>query len=101
MLFQFQILQTLAGEKYSATKWIHVSAFNTNLFQSASRCDDTDSNCGDWALKGECEHNPDWMAIHCAKSCGKCQHNHLSAPSETQVPGLHGRVVYLGRKAEV
>merc|ERR1719348_2650221 len=37
-----------------------------------SDCVDKEANCEAWADSGECEKNPDYMTLNCAKSCGKC-----------------------------
>ncbi|KAK3264668.1 hypothetical protein CYMTET_26606 [Cymbomonas tetramitiformis] len=39
---------------------------------SQQACNDLESACGDWAAKGECEKNPDYMQTSCAKSCDGC-----------------------------
>lgn len=84
-----------AGEKWSATKWIHVSSSSTTKQQQqagwegsrradsndsttqrlASRlglCTDVDPECSSWAEDGECSKNPEYMALKCQKSCNKC-----------------------------
>ncbi|GAB5364554.1 hypothetical protein AAMO2058_000980200 [Amorphochlora amoebiformis] len=38
-------------------------------------CDDSKdprANCQLWAAQGECNKNPAYMLVHCAKSCGSC-----------------------------
>ena len=30
------------------------------------------ADCDAWAERGECESNPDWMLVRCARSCGAC-----------------------------
>lgn len=69
----------IEGEKWSATKWIHVRSFDSlPSRQAASDCVDEDPNCPAWALKGECEKNPLYMvgseeaAGYCRKSCKVC-----------------------------
>ncbi|KAK4477639.1 hypothetical protein RD792_016880 [Penstemon davidsonii] len=65
----------IKGEKWSATKWIHVRAFNKPTY---SECEDENPNCLAWALKGECEKNPMYMVGSnstpgfCRKSCKVC-----------------------------
>jgi prolyl 4-hydroxylase len=47
----------LAGEKWSATKWVHVSAFNKGTASSHTKasgaCRDEDERCQEWASHGE------------------------------------------------
>ncbi|XP_057786099.1 probable prolyl 4-hydroxylase 7 [Salvia miltiorrhiza] len=68
----------IEGEKWSATKWIHVRSFEAAPTRSKSDCADEDPNCTAWALKGECEKNPLYMvgsednAGYCRKSCKVC-----------------------------
>jgi len=38
----------------------------------APNCADTDPNCPDWALAGECTINPRYMLTACRKSCKQC-----------------------------
>uniref|UniRef100_A0A914RP60 ShKT domain-containing protein n=1 Tax=Parascaris equorum TaxID=6256 RepID=A0A914RP60_PAREQ len=33
-------------------------------------CKDSHKLCCFWAMAGECDNNPYWMRIHCAKTCG-------------------------------
>ncbi|CAI5467394.1 unnamed protein product [Closterium sp. Yama58-4] len=70
----------IEGEKWSATKWIHVDSFDPP-FRDPDVCQDDDVNCGDWARAGECERNPKYMngtgktqyeLGFCRKSCGVC-----------------------------
>lgn len=66
----------LAGDKWSATKWIHV----TNFYQSGGGagdaspdgCADASEHCGAWADAGECKKNPGYMLVSCRKACGAC-----------------------------
>lgn len=67
---------TLAGEKWSATKWIHVLPFTMGKkFQQEKwdNCADKDADCADWAADGECEKNAGYMQRMCRKSCGSCK----------------------------
>lgn len=64
---------TLKGEKYSATKWIHVGSFTPGSRPSAkSGCTDKHENCEEWADGGECTKNPAYMLETCALSCNAC-----------------------------
>lgn len=64
----------IEGEKWSATKWIHVRSFDT----PSSGCTDQNANCPRWAAAGECKKNPLYMVGtedstgHCRKSCQVC-----------------------------
>ncbi len=35
-------------------------------------CDDRERNCADWAARGECEKNRDFMATSCRRACNLC-----------------------------
>lgn len=64
----------IEGEKWSATKWIHVRSFET----PSDECRDQNPSCSHWAAVGECEKNPLYMVGsygsvgHCRKSCKVC-----------------------------
>ncbi|MCD7456910.1 putative prolyl 4-hydroxylase 6 [Datura stramonium] len=64
----------IEGEKWSATKWIHVRSFET----PSNECEDQNPHCSQWAANGECEKNPLYMVGsedsvgHCRKSCKVC-----------------------------
>ncbi|KAK9272241.1 hypothetical protein L1049_002612 [Liquidambar formosana] len=69
----------IEGEKWSATKWIHVRSFDKPIKSTASgECVDEDANCPKWAQAGECEKNPLYMVGtegangYCRKSCKVC-----------------------------
>lgn len=65
----------LEGEKWSATKWIHVDSFDTVV---GGECSDQNENCEKWANLGECTSNPEYMVGspalpgYCMKSCKAC-----------------------------
>ncbi|CAM6087606.1 unnamed protein product [Calypogeia fissa] len=64
----------LEGEKWSATKWMHVSPFKRNN----PGCVDKHESCREWAAFGQCEENPNYMVGDkfepgaCLKSCQLC-----------------------------
>lgn len=64
------------GEKWSATKWIHVDSFDRVL--GAGNCTDVEEHCERWASLGECTKNPEYMVGssdlpgYCRKSCKAC-----------------------------
>ncbi|KAA8548030.1 hypothetical protein F0562_004709 [Nyssa sinensis] len=69
----------IEGEKWSATKWIHVRSFEKTMKHSVnSGCVDQDVNCPRWAAAGECKKNPLYMVGnedatgYCRKSCKVC-----------------------------
>ncbi|KAK9837430.1 hypothetical protein WJX81_001827 [Elliptochloris bilobata] len=60
------------GEKWSATKWIHVGAFGGNEKQAKAKwgnCLDVDKRCAAWASQGECAANPGYMRKSCCRAC--------------------------------
>lgn len=66
---------TLKGEKWSATKWIHVGGFRVGSdIQKAkwAGCADQSEYCGAWAATGECEKNPGYMKMNCRLACKLC-----------------------------
>lgn len=63
---------TLKGEKWSATKWIHVLPFSHGKQDKDDGCDDLDLHCDAWALRGECDKNPSFMKLNCKRACGVC-----------------------------
>nr|AFK48505.1 unknown [Lotus japonicus] len=69
----------IEGEKWSATKWIHVSDFEKAIKQDDNGdCTDENENCSRWAKLGECVKNPLYMIGgkgvkgYCMKSCNVC-----------------------------
>jgi prolyl 4-hydroxylase len=81
----------IRGEKWSATKWMHVGSFAKGHkmdFGDPSVCDDENENCEEWASKGECENNPNYMTGlpkedgFCMRACGKCPEGSKRAPGK-------------------
>ena len=69
----------IEGEKWSATKWIHVRSFEKSMRHAPSGdCTDDNENCAQWAAAGECLKNPTYMVGtndelgFCRKSCEAC-----------------------------
>ena len=66
------------GEKWSATKWIHVQSFDDPSLYDGS-CEDKNKSCEEWAAMGECKKNPQYMvgdaafAGNCMKACNACR----------------------------
>lgn len=66
----------IEGEKWSATKWIHVRSYDS--IPSADKCIDAHPDCSSWAATGECDENPLYMVGteqhvgQCRKSCNVC-----------------------------
>ncbi|GJZ40475.1 probable prolyl 4-hydroxylase 4, partial [Tanacetum coccineum] len=50
----------LEGEKWSATKWIHVDSFD-KIIDNGGSCKDENENCERWAALGECTKNKEYM----------------------------------------
>ncbi|XAR54602.1 Procollagen-proline dioxygenase [Bertholletia excelsa] len=65
------------GEKWSATKWIHVDSFDKTI-GAGGNCTDENQNCERWAALGECTKNPEYMVGtpelpgYCRRSCKIC-----------------------------
>ncbi|KAE9453209.1 hypothetical protein C3L33_14897, partial [Rhododendron williamsianum] len=68
----------IEGEKWSATKWIHVDSFDKIVGSAGGNCTDTNGNCERWAALGECTNNPEYMVGttelpgNCRRSCKIC-----------------------------
>ncbi|KAK8709784.1 hypothetical protein V6N13_060786 [Hibiscus sabdariffa] len=64
----------IEGEKWSATKWIHVDSFDKDL-AAGGNCTDLNESCERWAALGECSKNPEYMIGspelpgYCRRSC--------------------------------
>uniref|UniRef100_A0A7I4BY86 procollagen-proline 4-dioxygenase n=1 Tax=Physcomitrium patens TaxID=3218 RepID=A0A7I4BY86_PHYPA len=67
----------IEGEKWSATKWIHVAAFEKPRPKNGACVNEVDS-CEEWAAYGECQKNPAYMVGtkewpgYCRKACHVC-----------------------------
>lgn len=68
---------TLKGEKWSATKWIHVMPFRRG-HKNKHNCVDDYHECAGWAARGECDKNPKFMKVNCKLSCQVCSSNDVS-----------------------
>lgn len=69
----------IEGEKFSATKWIHVDSFDKILGETGGgKCADENESCERWAALGECTKNPVYMVGSpdlpgaCRRSCKVC-----------------------------
>lgn len=69
----------IEGEKFSATKWIHVDSFDKILGETGGgNCADENESCERWAALGECTKNPVYMVGSpdlpgaCRRSCKVC-----------------------------
>lgn len=68
----------IEGEKWSATKWIHVDSFDKILGGADGKCVDQNASCERWAALGECTKNPEYMVGsteipgYCRRSCKVC-----------------------------
>ena len=70
----------IEGEKWSATKWIHVRSWSSGFPKARTGgCRDEDDMCPRWAAAGECAKNPEYMVGtraspgSCRKSCNVCR----------------------------
>ncbi|KAJ8425374.1 hypothetical protein Cgig2_003652 [Carnegiea gigantea] len=67
----------IEGEKWAATKWIHVRSYGRSMTEDMD-CTDEDVDCARWAREGECQKNPLYMVGdeetkgRCRKSCNVC-----------------------------
>lgn len=61
----------IEGEKWSATKWIHVDSFD-KILGDGGNCKDDNESCERWAALGECSKNPAYM-IGTANLPGACR----------------------------
>ncbi|KAK9086617.1 hypothetical protein Syun_029011 [Stephania yunnanensis] len=67
----------IEGEKWSATKWIHVDSFD-KILRDGGNCTDENDRCEQWAALGECKKNPEYMVGTqdapgaCRRSCKVC-----------------------------
>ena len=66
---------TLKGEKYSATRWIHVGTYHKGggIQTVPKGCKDDHALCAEWADTDECNRNPSYMHDACRLSCGLCE----------------------------
>ncbi|GMP56702.1 hypothetical protein CsSME_00021094 [Camellia sinensis var. sinensis] len=76
----------LEGEKWSATKWIHVDSFD-KIVGAGGNCTDDNESCARWAALGECTNNPEYM-VGTAELPGYCRRS-----SSMFVPVNYGFVV--------
>ncbi|MEW5303088.1 MAG: hypothetical protein WDW38_001412 [Sanguina aurantia] len=76
---------TIKGDKWSATKWIHVAPFGpgTNLKKAPGDCSDDNDQCQEWSFFGECEKNPSFMNVTCRKACALCGSRKKVAQTDT------------------
>lgn len=63
----------IEGEKWSATKWIHVDSFD-KIVTPGGNCTDQNESCERWAMLGECTKNPEYM-VGTAELPGYCRHS--------------------------
>jgi len=45
--------------------------------QEENECQDGHKFCKDWASRGECTTNSQWMSVNCKKSCKTCGKNKI------------------------
>ena len=64
----------------STATWLREAAASTSValrnttaaILGRDNCTDSDSNCPQWAVQGECTANPTFMVSNCRMSCGQC-----------------------------
>ncbi|XP_077232396.1 putative prolyl 4-hydroxylase 4 [Tasmannia lanceolata] len=67
----------IEGEKWSATKWLHVDSFD-KIIGGSGKCTDENPSCERWAALGECTKNLEYMVGTpdlpgaCKRSCKVC-----------------------------
>lgn len=67
---------TTKGEKWSATKWVHIAPYGGSAVEQRAKwgdCVDESDACAAWARDGECKKNPGYMLVSCRLACGACQ----------------------------
>ncbi|KAM0952096.1 putative procollagen-proline 4-dioxygenase [Dioscorea sansibarensis] len=68
----------IEGEKWSATKWIHLRTFEVPERSTSGKCEDENDLCSFWAATGECTKNHKYMIGSkrspgfCRSSCNAC-----------------------------
>ncbi|RCV46394.1 hypothetical protein SETIT_9G528000v2 [Setaria italica] len=75
----------IEGEKWSATKWIHVRSFGSPK-ATTGECRDKDDMCPKWADAGECAKNPEYMVgtRDSPGSCVQCSCKLLNSMADDQ-----------------
>jgi prolyl 4-hydroxylase len=67
----------IEGEKWSATKWIHVDSFDKNV-EAGGNCTDQNESCERWAALGERTKNTEYtvgspdLPGYCRRSSKVC-----------------------------
>jgi len=69
--------------------------------ENAIVCKDSNDLCSNWASRGECQKNPNYMLRDCAKSCDACVNIHAGvtqiAPDESIREQVHERLLQAQR----
>ncbi|KAL5230161.1 hypothetical protein ABZP36_028937 [Zizania latifolia] len=73
----------IKGEKWSATKWIHVASFD-KVYHAQGNCTDNNESCAKWAALGECKKNPEYM-VGTAASPAKLTWDYGSTTHKSQL----------------
>jgi ShK domain-like len=67
-----------------------------------SNCQDNHESCSSWAKVGECEVNPNYMLVNCAKSCGSCEKlEPILDPTESRYVELAKATLKFGLKQQI
>mmetsp|Transcript_19849 Transcript_19849/g.58984 ORF Transcript_19849/g.58984 Transcript_19849/m.58984 type:complete len:368 (-) Transcript_19849:230-1333(-) len=91
----------IKGEKWSATKWIHIAKLNQGHVErvkfvpppppDVAGCTNRQTMCQHWAESGECEDNPGYMIAtkerpgDCLKACNRCD----LGPNDPDFKGIY------------
>jgi len=66
--------------------------------EELTKCKDTHEECEHWASLGECDANPNYMRVNCARSCNSCPKRRVISAEEKE---LLERVSKFGKKQRV
>ncbi|VDM77773.1 unnamed protein product [Strongylus vulgaris] len=72
------------GHHFFGTTTVPTTTTTIPTTTTPKLCKDKHKLCCFWAVAGECETNPFWMRVQCAKTCGTCNcpHNHSQADDD-------------------
>ena len=74
ILFVTMILILKSGIENTINCYIHhICPHHHHILHSyLVACQNYDQNCDAWAYMGECQRNPSYMLVSCARACGRC-----------------------------
>lgn len=73
----------------------------TVLSTDTTLCEDEDMRCEHWAELGECEINPNYMKMHCQKSCDCCRNKEEDMVDYFTIMGGVPQITEGGREFDV